>query len=767
MTKIKAISLPIEEGGFRYFKPVGEVEDVIIRVAITADGVPICQYGKKENRSIEAICCTIRSINGVKQSSRAFTQYLSIVTGLSSTKENSFFQVIFDEIVRSTTVMGSVGWYVFKNGKWRHIRVIIEEIIGDYQCLCSLVHHGHAQSDHCCVKCPIERNYYCPLVNAMVRKYWDKVVSGKDLKTIASSFHFLHPKSLYRATTAVCSLGKKKESIVNFFDGSHEDREVWKEEEEEIKHDLQYIDMQYSMQWTPTILPMELMDDFYLNSLAESTGYSEEVVRSFHGDTTNNHTNGMEDKFKDITLLPSRHILSIDGMHTISACVQRCSDYLMKRSKGKNKEKSQEWYGILNDYRNISLNKDFEDIPRAVILLAYQRLCELNTSRYRWILRGFGDSIGQITCEERIIFYFNLFTYMFQDSLRIPVIHYMKKVFCLVARLYTQRGSKSKSSLIQARESYYLGQLQANAFPVFLTTLLHETNHLFNEILYHSPIQDRTCFMYERQYKSTKSAKKNTRYLIDVLARYEMVRGIYSLICYTERKTIDISNCCQHDNFQLGNEYHIHWILCCSLIDDYVQLLDTNKLRKTYTECLALSESESDKWEIENLQLVEQVSSLKWDGQYYKSIVWNSKIYESLTPPVQSGNNANQWILDNQRKIGWAYNSDETVTYYIIRGYVVGTYQEYKYGMAICSPITTYSSDTEVYTPHALIVAKNWQKNTNQIHFVSLYRLHVGCLAYWYGEKTLVGLSVMHINLNQIHEYPNDQLFLSLRKNVV
>ena len=112
------------------------------------------------------------------------------------------------------------------------------------------------------------------------------------------------------------------------------------------------------------------------------------------------------------------------------------------------------------------------------------------------------------------------------------------------------------------------------------------------------------------------------------------------------------------------------------------------------------------------------------------------------------------------------YNSDETITYYIIRQYVVGKYGDSHHAVALCNPIKTYSCDTDTDTPHSLIVDEKWVEEINTIHFVSLYRLHVGCLAYWYGDKTFVGLSIMGVNLYQFSERPGDKLFKSIKEKV-
>ena len=200
-----------------------------------------------------------------------------------------------------------------------------------------------------------------------------------------------------------------------------------------------------------------------------------------------------------------------------------------------------------------------------------------------------------------------------------------------------------------------------------------------------------------------------------------------------------------------------------SLIDDFIQSLDTNKLWMTYSERLQISEQACEEWKKGNERWLECVDGMTWDQTYYSSLTWASKTYTSLNPP-SSASKANQWIIDHQRNLGWVYNSDETITYYIIRAYAVCTYGESHYVVALCNPIKTRSCDTEVYVSHSLVVDNNWLEGCNSVHLVSLYRLNVGCFAYWYGNKSFVGLSDMGINLYQFQEHPNDGLFISIKK---
>ena len=202
-----------------------------------------------------------------------------------------------------------------------------------------------------------------------------------------------------------------------------------------------------------------------------------------------------------------------------------------------------------------------------------------------------------------------------------------------------------------------------------------------------------------------------------------------------------------------------------SLIDDFFQSLDTNKLRMTFSERLQISEQACEEWKKENERWLECVDDMTWDQTYYSSLTWASKTYTSLNPP-SSASKANQWIIDHQRNLGWVYNSDETITYYIIRAYAVCKYEKSDYVVALCNPIKTRSCDTEVYTSHCLIVDNNWLEECNSVHLVSLYRLNVGCFAYWYGNKSFVGLSDMGINLYQFHEHPNDGLFISIKERI-
>ena len=486
-------------GRVRFIRPEGEVEDVLMRVAIVADGVPICRYGA-DSQSVEIISCSVRSVNGKKMESRAFTNYVTIVTGNNSNHEDSDFQIIFQEVVRSTTVMGTAGWYVMKNNKWYHLRMVIEEILADYQCLCSIMGHGAPMSDWMCLKCEAHKGYYCLLVNAILEKRWDKVLFNSEVKTPPSSFQYLHPHSLCRSASAVIHAKMAGTSIVKAMRfKSYVEKELVKREELGILEDLKFVDESYLFQWVPVVLPPQTMDRYYLKKLSEIQGCTEEEIVMMYKKypKVEQPPKGKEEFYSKNTLLPRRGVTGLDGMHKESADVQKCSDTI-SNSLESDKEFARDLAGAFNMF--IATKKYLcripGEVPKVVMVLAYKRLEELSDSRYPWITPGlvYGENVRKLTCEQRIVFYFNLFPYIFQDSLQIPIVHYMKKFFCLSARIYSLRRGKSKIRILQSRISYYLGQLQGNTLPTFMPTLPHTSNHMPDEVRYHGSIQDRTCF---------------------------------------------------------------------------------------------------------------------------------------------------------------------------------------------------------------------------------------------------------------------------------
>lgn len=201
-------------------------------------------------------------------------------------------------------------------------------------------------------------------------------------------------------------------------------------------------------------------------------------------------------------------------------------------------------------------------------------------------------------------------------------------------------------------------------------------------------------------------------------------------------------------------------------LSSLVQFASTSKLQNTYQECRVISGEVCLRWEMENKRWERHVRELRWDSKFYSSLTWAKKQYSSLKLPLPR-QDAKQWIIDNQRRIGWVYNSDETITYYVIRTFVFGVYQNNPhYAMALCNPIKTSSCDSEEYSAHSLVVDDDWMDYADTVHYISLYRLHVGCLAYWHGEKDYVGLSNMTVSLHQFRETHRDYMFKLIRRSV-
>lgn len=242
------------------------------------------------------------------------------------------------------------------------------------------------------------------------------------------------------------------------------------------------------------------------------------------------------------TLLPHYGLYSIDMMHPLSYYIIRCCICLNNQIPTRNdKDYSKSLSFCFNTFLFSSSIKTKQPgvIAICVNALASKRLSELKVSGdLNWITRDLTrvECIKALTCNQRQILYFNLFTYMYQDSLYIPVVHYMNKTLKLVAALYIME--ETTNWLPNIKPDYRI------IWPVS-RTVLSPTSHV--PLLINSTISSRlslpsvlyknTNYQTESKYKGTSQGHTVSHNVVKSLSNREFVKiiaGIISFVSFTE-----------------------------------------------------------------------------------------------------------------------------------------------------------------------------------------------------------------------------------------
>ena len=725
-----------------------------MRGTLHVDGVSCHESSKNGAKSVKVISYSIHNVNAGCQSSRAFTIYLGII-GSSSAEMD---RIIVDEIQRATTVTGKYGCYFKKDNQWYHLRWYVEGYLCDYAEHVNIAGCGSPSSNRFCLLCPIAVSYYNPCFNELLGLSWKQVFKA-NMKFCGSSLHFLSPQSLFRLSSYICHgflSGKKRLLEALKLCGVND--ALWESELKQMTCHFQKVDKEFLTSWVP-IVQTETAAANRCRDLAKEVlngSKRESAINTMLGsDSITLPDNDRRSVQERNTLLPRVGWFILDSMHLFSNWVIRCAECLENCiAPKKNKDIVRilwKWLSAVIFCKPMKRQPGF--IPLFVNAYAYKNLKSLVTSE-SWINESviFPSVLKGLTCEQRIVLYMNLFSFMYKESLSHPVVHAMNRLMHLIAFMFFMRHDRKKASEIQAKISYYLSQLESNCIPGFSTTTTHLLNHLYQVLFCVGTLSGYNNFITERCYKKTKNTKVATRYSVDILARREHVFTLCSIFSFGKRLKL---NLCQGKGILHGRCFDgiTLELIKKNFVDDYVFSRNTYFSHRPYFACIKESEKviRLSEWG----RFLHKADVLTWDKKVYRKLTWNGHQYISVG---FSDGYSLDW-LDKNRACICCCRVEDDLKYFLLRGYVVASTGENKYPLALCSPIGVEDIDPECPTPLEKLVKENWMEELEEVILISMYQLSIGnILPHWFADN-LLGLSPMCLNVYPFKDLADCSLF--------
>ena len=108
-----------------------------------------------------------------------------------------------------------------------------------------------------------------------------------------------------------------------------------------------------------------------------------------------------------------------------------------------------------------------------------------------------------------MIMYLNIFPYIYQDSGDNIIVKNLMNIFDIMGELFLIRHDLDRASLLQAKLTFYLGELEKNAPPYFRSSSTHRVNHLYRNIILFSALCLLNNFGTERSFKEQKYNSPN------------------------------------------------------------------------------------------------------------------------------------------------------------------------------------------------------------------------------------------------------------------
>ena len=747
---------------------------------LQADGIPLFESAA-EDKSAEVITFAIHSCNPSHQSSRAFMLYLGIVTGFNSTKDDSVYVRAFKEIQLSTTILGKYGCYFKKDGQWYHLTWYIQGIMCDYLALTQVAKHGHSSANFPCILCPAEKKLYNPFYGSMLPSTWSQVFDSKTMKVIDSSLNYINPNSLYRMSSVVYHLLIQKDHSLQqqLLKNTQPVSQNNAAEYDHLKNLFSFLDQSYFLMWTPPVLnSLDALQRAVSLTVSVTYGLSYKVVRTnldkLKQDLTENQLEpsvpptGEDENQQKMTLLPKGGIYSLDPMHLFSNTFKRFCTCLNNQLPTFNDTSYYKNFAKL--YMTLispsSCTRRPGTVPKLVNALACRRISELGNTGYSWLdpHRVVPSFFNDLTCEQRIVLYFCLFTYMYQDSLTIPVVYFMNVAVGIMSELYIMNRNYDRASLLQARLSTYLGFLESNVTPNYATSSTHLPQHLYQNILFLGPLFEYTDFSLERSLKATKKDKQATTKSIHSLSKKSNVKSLASIFSYSMKAhKVSLDQLVRSQRALVASLDYDTWVLH-SLIDDYVFSMNTYMPHDSYLDHV-FSKTEQQ-WEHRYGYLREKVPKPCGEAILYSSLSWNHNRYEAAleseneTPSIE-------WLQRNLKHVAFTRGFDNCLYYFVVRGFRVYKVGETSYPVAICSPIKVESMNREYYSYYCLKLSNDWNSHLNDYVVLSLYRLTMGTsIMLPFANRTIWGIAPMLLTLVPFHEVACDTLFTNIKQHI-
>lgn len=747
---------------------------------LQADGVPLFESAA-EDKSAEVITFVVHSCNPSHQSSRAFMLYLGIITGFNSTKDGSVYERAFKEIQLSTTVLGKYGCYFKKGKQWYHLTWYIQGMMCDYLALTQVAKHGHSSATFPCILCPAEKKLYNPFYGSLLPSTWGQIFDSKTMKVIDSSLNYINPNSLYRMSSVVYQLlVQKNDSLYQqLLKNTQSLSQNNAAEYSHLRELFSFLDKSYLLMWTPPVLHSKSALQRAVSLTISAISGTPYATIPLDLDKLDNDIvsfmlqpatppKGEDDNQQSMSLLPKGGIYSLDPMHLFSNTFKRFCTCLNNQLPT---------FGDSSYYKNFaklymtlvpsaSCTKRPGYVPKLINALACRRISELGVTGYSWLdpHRVVPSFFYDLTCEQRIVMYFCLFTYMYQDSLTIPVVYFINVAVGLMSELYIMNRNYNRASLLQARLSTYLGLLESNVTPNFPTTCTHLPDHLYQVILFLGPLFEYTDFPLERSLKATKKDKQATMKSMYSLSKKSNVKSIAAIFSYsTKAHVVTLDQLVRSQNVLTTSLDYDIWVLH-SLIDDYVFSMNTYLPHDSYLDHI-FSRTEQQ-WELRYGYLKTKVPKPCGDATVYASLSWNHHRYEAVKES-ESGTPSIEWLQRNLKHVAFTRGFDNCLYYFVVRGFLVYSVDMISYPVAICSPIKVESMSREYYSYYCLKLADDWDSSLNEYVVLSLYRLTMGTsIMLPFANRTIWGITPMLLTLVPFREVACDMLFTKIKQSI-
>ena len=352
----------------------------------------------------------------------------------------------------------------------------------------------------------------------------------------------------------------------------------------------------------------------------------------------------------------------------------------------------------------------------------------------------------RISNHDKILFFFSLFVYVFQDSLYKPCMFFIKNILDHLVYFYNANGSVSEFAKVQANFNVFCGLLEGELGLGYTNYSLHNAQHYFKTYVCGGSICLNSCFVSERSYSlHKKSVSKGAKPELAAGKKVHFYQNA-NLVCESFNpypkspildKPIDKRTSINQAVISLLNETLdvFYKFSVVNLLDDISHEKNCMLTQETLVDQVL-----SNEYSLGHHSLSELLNSYSRNHNLYLDDInieemESIEVYSSCEGIVDIGHLNADSIKSHQLAFTRHYNG--SIQLFIVLGFVSITMNDKSYVQALCIPIKTMSGSSWLNTLHYGFI--------RNIEFESCFR-----------DLSIVPISICRLNFKKCCVIPYD-----------
>lgn len=499
-----AASCSSRHSHLQFSRPDGvDIQDRFALFVVHEDGIRCASQFSVGN---EYYCITLEALN-VNQAARVhdgMTQFACILQRRKDDPKSAELMLKFlNEYIRTCTITGLEGAFIFHDGMWEHWRWVLFDFCGDLVAENQVVGEaGRMNSNHPCFGKDCER-VVVSMIDGGIKNCREERFQklGRSLVVFEPPLKRFEKDSAYRLLSFIAHCKNPVEFLKNqlFNPSTSQIKEI-----RAVDSFLRRFPSDSLHQYLPCTVNLDDYWKWRKQEFIKVLGSSE---------LANNYIKRAKETEKEIPvhpeegfLVPSSVTMVHDFMHSVSNVVENFIQYLTCRASNDNEKYISRFLSKQLWGKDGKKSPFFRPTPE-IMQKAKQRMKSLPTSKmWKWLTPEILEpsKFSALKSYERMIFAFALFSWTFQDSMKIPAVFAMKSILDCLSWMFNFDGDYRELLHIQCLLDFFVAMLQSELPPDEIPPTVHNLSHVALSIVLHGCAATNNAYNQESKYRIPK-----------------------------------------------------------------------------------------------------------------------------------------------------------------------------------------------------------------------------------------------------------------------